>query len=154
MDKLSPSERSALMARVRAKDTKPELAVRRLVHLLGYRFRLHRRHLPGCPDLVFATRRKVVFVHGCFWHRHACPRGTRKKPMSAYWTAKIQRNVARDEANERALRELGWDVLSIWECDLKNLEEVERELLRFLGPRGAARPREASTSGPEEEDRS
>ena len=152
MDRLSSAERSALMARVRGKDTKPELAVRRLIHQLGYRFRLHRRDLPGCPDLVFVALRKVVFVHGCFWHRHACPRGTRKAPMSAYWTAKIQRNVARDKVNERALRAQGWGVLSIWECDLKNMEAVERKVRRFLGPRGVACPKETSACIPEEED--
>lgn len=112
--------RSRIMRAVRSKDTKPELIVRRLVHSLGFRFRLHRRDLPGSPDLVFPGRHKAIFVHGCFWHGHDCARGNRKPVANAdYWHAKIRRNVERDIRNESALRRDGWDVLTIWECETK-----------------------------------
>lgn len=121
------------MRAVKGKDTAPEIAVRRLLHAKGYRFRLHVDHLPGKPDLVFAGRRKVIFVHGCFWHGHQCSRGSRTpKTNRDYWMKKISRNVARDAANKSALRRLGWRVLTIWECDLKKLARVKGKAIRFL----------------------
>jgi DNA mismatch endonuclease (patch repair protein) len=108
------------MALVRSKDTKPELLVRRLVHSLGYRFRLHRRDLPGVPDLVFPGRRKIIFVHGCFWHRHsdpACWRSRIPKTKPEFWIPKLEANTARDAVAEAGLRKLGWDVLMVWECE-------------------------------------
>ena len=137
-DVFTPAERSAVMARVKAKNTKPELAVRRLAHAMGYRFRLHRKDLPGAPDLVFPGRRKALFVHGCFWHGHDCARGARApKTNAAYWRAKIARNRARDAAAMAGLRSLGWTAHVIWECELKS-EDLPRRLRRFLGPPGGA----------------
>ena len=126
-DRYSRQKRGAIMARVRAANTRPELAVRQLVHRLGYRFRLHRRDLPGTPDLVLPKYRAVVFVHGCFWHQHDCPRG-RRQPASnqAYWTPKLARNVARDATAQRALHQLGWRVLTIWECEVGTLDLSDR----------------------------
>lgn len=110
-------ERSALMSRVRGKNSEPEMAVRRVAHALGYRFRLHRRNLSGTPDLVFPRLRKVIFVHGCFWHRHeGCHRTTTPKTRAAFWANKFERNIERDALNESKLRTLGWNVLVVWEC--------------------------------------
>jgi len=126
-------DRSAIMRSVRGKDTRPELVVRQTAHRLGFRFRLHRRDLPGRPDLVFPSRRKVIFVHGCWWHGHDCRRGARRAQSNAtYWSAKIERNVARDAANLAALRALDWDVLVIWECDLRDGMALEARLRSFL----------------------
>lgn len=123
------------MRAVRSKDTAPELLIRRLAHRLGYRFRLHRRDLPGHPDLVFPGRRAVVFVHGCFWHGHDCARGARAPKTNAdYWSAKIGRNVARDEAAVAALESSGWRVLVLWECQLKDSSALAGRLQEFLGP--------------------
>ncbi|MGZ8286876.1 MAG: very short patch repair endonuclease [Allosphingosinicella sp.] len=106
------------MARVRQRDTAPELTVRRLAHQLGYRFRLHRRSLPGSPDLVFPRLRKIIFVHGCFWHRHpGCRRATLPKTRPAFWENKFRENVSRDARNEALLRAAGWDVTTVWECE-------------------------------------
>lgn len=131
--KLTLTER---MARIRKVDTKPELIVRKLTHAMGYRYRLHRRDLPGAPDLVFPARRKVIFVHGCFWHRHACSDG-RKLPRSKpeYWAPKLERNKQRDQVNVAQLQEQGWDVLCLWECQLKDLERLREEISQFLGAR-------------------
>jgi len=117
------------------------------VHRLGYRFRLHRRDLPGCPDLVLPRHRKVIFVHGCFWHRHDCPDG-RKLPKSKpeYWAPKLARNAARDARHVHSLSELGWDVLVLWECEMKDAARLSNELKRFLDrPEGALA--EADRSG-------
>lgn len=123
------------MRAVRSKDTAPELLVRRLAHRLGYRFRLHRRDLPGHPDLVFPARRAVVFVHGCWWHGHDCARGARTPKSNAdYWTAKIRRNVARDEAAVAALESAGWKVMVLWECQMKDASALAGRLQGFLGP--------------------
>lgn len=123
------------MSRIRARDTQPEIIVRRLLHAAGYRFRLHRRDLPGKPDLVFAGRRKVVLVHGCFWHRHNCQFG-RVKPRTnaAFWEAKRNRNVERDRLVGEELRAGGWQIYIVWECEIKALEPLMRRLRRFLGP--------------------
>lgn len=132
-ERLSPAERSRVMARVKSRDTRPELIVRKLAHQLGYRYRLHRRDLPGKPDLVFPRRKAVIFVHGCFWHQHNCPRGNRV-PVSRteYWLPKLRENVARDRRNRLALKRAGWRVLQIWECQTKNEKELGSRILHFL----------------------
>ena len=133
VDSLSPDERSKIMARVRSKNSRPELAVRRLVFRLGYRFRLHDDSLPGSPDLVFRARRKVIFVHGCFWHRHArCPMARIPKSNVDFWTTKLEGNRKRDERSMRALLTDGWKTLIIWECELKNMDLLEYRIRRFL----------------------
>ncbi|MDB5694301.1 MAG: vsr [Alphaproteobacteria bacterium] len=126
--------RRALMGRVRGKDSKPELAVRRVAHALGYRFRLHRRDLPGTPDLVFPRTKKVIFVHGCFWHRHEDCRGTTTpKTRAEYWKQKFVENVARDAAQVNELKHLGWDVLIVWECETRDKVRLRERLIAFLG---------------------
>lgn len=138
-DVVCNERRSWIMSRVKSADTSPELAVRSMVHRLGYRFRLHRRDLPGAPDLVFPRYKKVVFVHGCFWHGHACPRGGRIPASNRdYWLAKMERNRIRDGENEARLRELGWAVLTVWECELREPEAVSARLVDFLS--GSGRP--------------
>lgn len=127
------SARSRIMAGVRCRDTRPEMAVRRLVHGMGYRYRLHDRRLPGCPDLVFAGRRKAVFVHGCFWHLHpGCREVRMPRSRTGFWLPKLQANRARDQVNEQRLLEAGWQVLVIWECQLSDLAGITRILRRFL----------------------
>jgi len=134
MDTLTPEQRSERMSRVRSKDTKPELIVRRLVHGMGFRYRLHVRDVPGQPDLVFSSRRKIIFVHGCFWHRHGTCKNTRwPKSRLDFWKPKLELNHARDAATRKVLRKLGWKVLVIWECQLKNLERTAERIDRFLG---------------------
>jgi DNA mismatch endonuclease, patch repair protein len=134
MDTISRRERSEVMARVRAKDTRPELAVRRLVHSMGYRYRLHRRDIPGIPDLAFIRARKLIFVHGCFWHRHARCRNTRTpKSNIAFWEAKLASNRRRDVINRRRLASLGWSILVVWECELSDLGRLRRVVAEFLG---------------------
>jgi DNA mismatch endonuclease (patch repair protein) len=121
------------MALVRAKDTKPELLVRRLVHGMGYRYRLHRRDLPGTPDLVFPGRGKVIFMHGCFWHRHTgCALARLPKSRGDFWLPKLTANAARDARNVRALRRLGWRVMTIWECQLGDTAKLASRIRRFL----------------------
>lgn len=130
------------MSRVRGKDTSPELTVRRLIHALGYRFRLHRRDLPGTPDLVFPGRRKVIFVHGCFWHRHphpACKLARMPKSRQEFWGPKLEGNRARDLRTEAALAEAGWDVMTIWECALRDRASLENKIGTFLDATGQAR---------------
>ena len=133
MDNLTQEQRVHTMRSVRGKDTRPEIIVRRLVHALGYRYRLHRRDLPGCPDLVFVSRKKVIFVHGCFWHGHACRAG-RNRPKSNfhYWKKKLLGNTQRDSQHRADLRRLGWTVLTIWECRLKERTGFEDQISRFL----------------------
>ena len=124
------------MSRVRGCDTKPEMLVRRLAHGMGYRYRLHRRDLPGSPDLVFPSRQKVIFVHGCFWHRHLdpdCKLARLPKSKLDFWGPKLETNRERDERNLALLAELGWDVLIIWECQTKNREELKARIGEFLG---------------------
>jgi len=134
MTDVFPSEkRSWIMSRVREKNTSPELKVRSLIHRLGFRFRLHRKDLPGKPDLVFPSRKKVIFVHGCFWHGHDCARGNREpKTNSEYWIEKIHRNIERDASNQSNLKTLGWGVLVIWECQTKNTKELAKRIDDFL----------------------
>ena len=133
MDTVTRQRRSEIMSRVRPKDTRPEIAVRRLVHGLGYRYRLHGRRLPGRPDLVFAGRRKVVFVHGCFWHRHpGCRLARTPKTRVDFWRAKLDGNRERDLLNQRQLRDLRWRSLVVWECELTDLESVTERVRFFL----------------------
>jgi DNA mismatch endonuclease (patch repair protein) len=129
-------DRSANMRAIRSKGMRPELAVRSLVHRMGYRFRLHRKDLPGKPDLVFVSRRKVIFVHGCYWHGHSCKLAHTPKTNTAYWGPKLQRNRARDKKNLKSLRRLGWTALVIWECGLKNLGTSAARIRRFLDRAG------------------
>lgn len=126
-------DRSANMRAIRSKDMLPELTVRSLAHKLGYRFRLHRKDLPGKPDLVFAARRKVIFVHGCFWHSHNCKAAHIPKSNLDYWGPKLQRNQARDRKNITALKADGWQALIIWECELKDTIAIKRRVKQFLG---------------------
>ena len=122
------------MSRVVSKDTKPEMMVRRLIHGLGYRYRLHRPDLPGRPDLVFPSRRKVIFVNGCFWHNHAnCPKVRIPETNREYWVAKIERNSERDRRNLCLLQESGWHAETVWECQLKDLESLTSRIVDFLG---------------------
>jgi len=133
LDRISAEERSALMSMVRGSHTGPELAVRRMLHALGLRFRLHRRDLPGRPDIVLPGRNAVVFVHGCFWHRHAnCTRATTPASNAAYWRKKFLRNVERDAEAQRALRKLGWRVLVVWECELRKPVKLQSRMKRFF----------------------
>lgn len=130
------------MARVKSKDTRPELVVRRLAHAAGYRFRLHRRDLPGVPDLVFPARGRIIFVHGCFWHRHEVPgcwRSRLPKSRQAFWLAKLEGNVARDARCMAALAALGWLVMVVWECETipSRRPELAARLRAFLGEHGA-----------------
>jgi DNA mismatch endonuclease, patch repair protein len=121
------------MSLVRPKDSAPEMIVRRLVHGMGYRYRLHSRTLPGKPDLVFSSRRKIIFVHGCFWHRHSnCPLARLPKSRLEFWLPKFERNKARDVFVRRALRALGWKTLVVWECETNDGEKLMKKLRRFL----------------------
>ena len=131
MDTLTRTERSERMSRVRDKDTKPEWAVRHLLWALGYRYRLHGKDLPGRPDIVFPKLKKVVFIHGCFWHRH--PRcGRTPKSRLNFWLPKLRANRSRDLKNQRALRKLGWNFLVVWECELKNVDAIGVRAIEFL----------------------
>lgn len=133
MDRISSDQRSALMSRVKARDTKPELIVRSILHRLGYRYRLHRKDLPGNPDLVFPIRKKVIFVHGCFWHGHNCPRGKRPTTNMEFWEQKLTKNKIRDKNALKMLKSLGWEALVIWECHVNTADVLTNELTRFLG---------------------
>ena len=132
-DHLTPQERSRNMSRVKGRDTKPELLVRSIVHRLGYRFRLHGKKLPGRPDVVLPRHRKVIFVHGCFWHGHpSCRRAARPSTNREFWDKKIEGNIARDAANIEALQQEGWKVLVLWQCGMKDREHLEVTLKAFL----------------------
>jgi DNA mismatch endonuclease (patch repair protein) len=135
-DTFTKSERSRIMAAVKAKDTTPEMIVRRLVHAMGYRYRLHVQSLPGNPDLVFPRLRKVLFVSGCFWHMHTCGRCRIPSARRDYWVRKLERNAARDKRVQRALRRAGWQVLVIWECQTvtAKLKRLQIRLGKFLNP--------------------
>lgn len=133
LDRLSKAERSAHMRRIRKVDTKPEIVVRRIAHALGLRFRLHRRDLPGTPDIVFPRHRKVVLVHGCFWHQHeGCRLARQPKSRLDYWLPKLERNAARDRAAAERLSALGWEALTIWECETRAPDLVRARLATFL----------------------
>jgi len=133
MDRMTVSQRSENMRRIRGKNTAPEMAVRRLVYSMGYRYRLHGRSLPGSPDLVFKRLQKAILVHGCFWHWHrGCPVGHIPGSRPEYWISKFERNRRRDRETYRKLKRLGWEVLVIWECETKDLEMLAERLNRFL----------------------
>lgn len=135
IDRITPGRRSRNMARIRGQNTKPEIEVRRLLHAAGYRFRLHDRRLPGTPDIIFPKRRKVIFVHGCFWHRHeGCRFAANPATRTDFWIEKFRRNVERDAAAQKALASEGWQVLVLWECEIKRRSESEERLKAFLGP--------------------
>ena len=135
---ISESRRRNMQA-IRSQNTKPELLVRSIVFRLGYRYRLHKKDLPGKPDLVFASRHKIIFVHGCFWHQHSspgCKHGRVPRSNSTYWKPKLTRNVARDSKHVATLTAAGWRVLVIWECETKDLEKLSERLRRFLDKGG------------------
>ena len=127
------------MKAVRRKDTAPEMIVRRLLHAAGYRYRLNVKKLPGSPDIVFLSRRKAIFVHGCFWHGHDCRAGRRPKSRPEYWVPKIARNQVRDAAVIAALTKLGWEALIVWQCDIAGHELLNEKLVNFLGPSNKTR---------------
>lgn len=154
-DPLSQEERSKQMSLVRAKDTKPEMRVRKLVHLMGYRYRLHARDIPGYPDLVFRKRRKVIFIHGCFWHQHDCVMGNRiPKSRIEFWQKKLLGNKKRDAQNCHQLRAEGWSVLVIWECQTVStkMDRLRYRIERFLDEANVA-SETSSTRNMNREDR-
>jgi DNA mismatch endonuclease (patch repair protein) len=132
MDRLTPERRSLLMSRIRGKDTLPELTVRSVIHRMGYRFRLHRKDLPGKPDIVFPRKKKAIFVHGCFWHGHYCKEDKMPKTRMDFWNSKIKRNRERDKENCNDLKALGWDLMVVWECQTKNHNSLIKRLKAFL----------------------
>jgi DNA mismatch endonuclease (patch repair protein) len=134
-DIVDAETRSRMMSGIRGKNTKPEMTVRRALHAMGYRYRLHARELPGKPDIVFRGRRLAIFVHGCFWHRHtdpSCKLARMPKSRPEFWEPKLEGNRARDEANVAALKAMGWNVLIVWECQIKNLEPLKNLLQHFI----------------------
>lgn len=139
MDRICKAHRSWNMSRIRGADTTPEKKVRSVLHGLGFRFRLHRKDLPGSPDIVLPKRRTVVFVHGCFWHRHeGCPYAYTPKSRTWFWNNKFLDNVARDQRVARVLRGLGWQVLIVWECELRDVESLSARLTDILAPNDSA----------------
>jgi DNA mismatch endonuclease (patch repair protein) len=137
MDHLEKEKRSWNMSRIHSKDTGPEMVFRKLIHRAGFRYRLYVKELPGKPDLVLKKYKAVVFIHGCFWHKHEnCRRGNKPKSNNEYWDAKLARNVERDTENVRLLEEAGWHVLVIWECELKDLDSVLKKFLVFIASVG------------------
>ena len=133
MDIVSPEKRSWMMSKVRSQDTAPEKAVRSVIHHMGFRFRLHQKSLPGSPDIVLARHKKVVFVHGCFWHQHeGCPSATRPKSNQGFWNTKLDENVQRDKSTQSLLDQMGWKCLVVWECDLANYDGLVGKLKMFL----------------------
>jgi DNA mismatch endonuclease (patch repair protein) len=132
VDRLSIEHRSWLMSRIKGKNTKPEIAVRSMLHRMGYRFRIHARELPGTPDIVLPRHETVVLVHGCFWHGHRCKIGKMPKSRVEYWDPKIEATKARDRRKRRQLRALGWKAIVVWECELKNPERLRKKLAAAL----------------------
>jgi DNA mismatch endonuclease (patch repair protein) len=131
-DNRSAESRSALMARIGGKNTAPELAVRRLLHGLGFRFRLHPKNLPGTPDIAFPSRRKAIFVHGCFWHAHGCRIGRPPKSRLDYWLPKLEANTRRDAIKVAELEAIGWTAFTVWQCQTRKLDELAGTLIAFL----------------------
>lgn len=132
MDTRSPEQRRRIMQAVRSKDTKPEILVRRLLHAMGYRFRLHRKDLPGKPDIVLPKYRKAIFVHGCFWHAHGCSKGQPPKSQLDYWLPKLEQNINRDRTKIEQLESLGWMVLVVWQCETKDSDALAARLRAFV----------------------
>lgn len=139
VDHVNRKKRSAIMASVRTKNTGPELRIRRHLYKLGYRYRLHRRDLPGSPDIVFPSQKKAIFVHGCFWHGHGCRWGQPPRSNLEYWIPKIEANQLRDSTKNTALYTAGWTSLVLWQCELRDIEDVLRKILEFVGPPGATK---------------
>lgn len=133
MDTVPPAVRSRMMSGIRDRNTKPEMVVRRMVHRLGLRFRLHRRELPGTPDLVLPRHKTVILVHGCFWHRHGCPLSATPKTREQFWNEKFGKNVERDQRIRLQLQELGWRVIEVWECESREPQSLEKRLKRSFG---------------------
>lgn len=144
-DRVSEETRSYIMGSVGTKDTGPELAVRRMLHEMGYRYRLRMHELPGTPDIVFTRRKKVIFVHGCFWHGHSCRYGRLPKSRKSYWAQKIKKNMARDERVIRDLQGIGWNSAVIWQCEIRDPESVREKLRSFLGSPNAGKRRTYET---------
>lgn len=138
MDTISPAARSALMSKIRSKDTKPEKVIRSLLHNLGYRFRLHRKDLPGRPDIVLPRHRKIILIHGCFWHGHDCKLASKPKSNCDYWARKIAGNRERDTRNAVLLEQKGWQVLELWECEIRKLDGIEARLQEFMAATSSA----------------
>lgn len=145
-DTRTPEQRRRIMQSVGTKDTGPELIVRQLLHRLGYRYRLHPKQLPGRPDIVLPGRRKAVFVHGCFWHGHDCQKGRAPKSKLDYWGPKLLANRERDTRKEAELRALGWDVATVWQCEIGDPHTLETALRTFLGPPGKSDRQVAASS--------
>lgn len=120
------------MATIHSKDTQPEMFVRRLVHSMGYRYRLHRADLPGKPDLVFASKRKLIFIHGCFWHQHGCQSTHFPKTNTNYWIPKLKQNKIRDAKHIKNLNKDGWQCLVLWECELEKIDKIRKRIIKFL----------------------
>ena len=131
-DHVSKEKRSEIMKKIRGKDTTPELIVRKLVYSLGYRYRLHGRKLPGKPDLVFSGRKKVIFVHGCFWHYHNCKKGKPPKSNVDYWLPKLKENSRRDTRNQKLITASGWEFLVIWQCQIRDMTGLKEKIIAFL----------------------
>ncbi|WP_458382689.1 very short patch repair endonuclease [Rhizobium anhuiense] len=140
VDTRTPEQRRRIMQSVGQKNTGPEMVIRQALHRLGYRFRLHTRSLPGRPDIVFPSRRKVILVHGCFWHGHNCPKGHLPKSRNEYWKPKIESNKARDERTVNELKMMGWESLVIWQCEVARLDAALATIARFLGPPKQRKP--------------
>ncbi len=133
MDTRTPEQRRRIMQAVKSENTKPELVVRRLLHGMGYRYRLHRKDLPGRPDIALISRRRAIFVHGCFWHGHDCRKGRLPKSRLDYWEPKLERNKKRDEEKVKMLESLGWSVLIVWQCETVDLDAISSRLRDFVG---------------------
>lgn len=132
MDTISSAERSSLMSRIRCKNTRPEMTVRSILHGLGYRFRLHRKNLPGRPDIVLPRHHKIVLVNGCFWHGHTCKLASKPKSNVSYWSTKIQATRARDMKNLEILCREGWSVLELWECEIRKFDGLKEKIQAFM----------------------
>lgn len=133
MDVFTPDKRSLIMSKIKGKDTKPEKIVRSILHRMGYRFRLHRKDLPGNPDIVLSKHKKVIFVHGCFWHGHKdCPRAKRPSTNKKFWNEKLTKNIDRDKKNQEKLQQAGWTPLVIWQCQIKEDQGIKEKLSEFF----------------------
>lgn len=147
VDTRSPEQRRKIMQAVGTADTSAELAVRRLLFRIGYRYRLHQKGLPGRPDIVFPGRKKAIFVHGCFWHSHGCSKGRPPKSKLDYWGPKLERNRERDRQNIEDLHSLGWDALTVWQCETKDSEALAGCIVAFLSINRSTRLSESSSVG-------
>lgn len=132
MDTRTPDQRRRIMQAVKSSNTAPEIKVRQLLHSLGHRFRLHRKDLPGRPDIVLPKHRRIIFVHGCFWHAHGCPKGQPPKSRHDYWMPKLEANVNRDQTKIKQLQQLGWNVLVVWQCETTNVDTLRLRLQSFV----------------------